>query len=91
MGEGPWRVWARASQSDSAKTETPDKSGGVEADHCGDQEKVATSASRGKGEIGKGGIRKRPRRCSPRPYEGFTAKIGLLRPEDDLGGSDLRC
>jgi hypothetical protein len=61
MGEGPWRVWARASQSDSAKTETPDKSGGVEADHCGDQEKVATSASCGEGKIRKGGERESAR------------------------------
>jgi hypothetical protein len=57
MGEGPWRVWARASQSDSAKTETPDKSRGVEADHRGDQEKVATSAGCGEGKISKGGER----------------------------------
>jgi hypothetical protein len=55
MGEGPGRVSARTSQSDSAKAKTPNKSGGVEADHRGDQEKVATSAGCGEGKIGKGG------------------------------------
>ena len=55
MGASPERIKTKASQSDSAKTEMPNKSGSFETDHRGNQKTLATSAGHPKAEIGKSG------------------------------------
>jgi hypothetical protein len=82
MGEAPRRIGTRAGQSKIAQVETPHKSGRFDADHRGDQEKMATSEGCGKNGIGesgdeesagrKRGVTQRPRRYSAHPSQSFS-------------------
>ena len=70
MGGGPGRIGIRARYSESFKAETPNKSGGFEADHRGNQKTVETSAGCCKGDKGgeeEGNVRQRVQQRSSQP------------------------